>query len=129
MEPKRLRSECRTCLSWDFRKTMCLRIAHGMACVVGELPAPGFYGKSTPPPEWANIKAWSPLGGGRGGGKAAGAADQAIYKKIADNYDAKPTNRFLSWSHENLAKFAKDTFEENLRLREKLIQIQSVLGA
>lgn len=63
IEPKLIRPGCRTCLSWDFRKQTCLRIMHGMACVVGE-----------PPP--------------RG---AAGAADNAIYKSIAMNHNARDT--------------------------------------
>lgn len=41
IEPKLIRPACRGCLSWDFRKQRCLRIMHGMACVVGDLPPRG----------------------------------------------------------------------------------------
>jgi len=35
----------------------------------------------------------------------------------------------MAWDHENLANFARDVFEENVRLRETLAKIQVVLGA
>jgi hypothetical protein len=34
MKTNYLRSECHTCLSWDVPKNVCLRVMHGMACVV-----------------------------------------------------------------------------------------------
>lgn len=33
-----IKEECRGCLSWDSRNNMCLRVAHGMACVVSSRP-------------------------------------------------------------------------------------------
>lgn len=61
-----LRKECESCPSWSGREAACLRIAYGMSCVVGELPS-------------------------RGGPFAAGAADNAIYKKIAVKHSARDT--------------------------------------
>lgn len=88
-----IRSECNTCLSWDARKDMCLRVAHGMSCVVGPMspkPSAAEPPRCAPPPS---------------------------------------KNRFMAWDHENLANFARDVFEENVRLRETLAKIQVVLGA
>ena len=85
-----IKKECSDCLSWDIGKNMCLRVAHGLACVVGE------------PPKRITF--------------------------IPKPHTATTENRFLLWSHENLANFAKDMLAENVRLREKLEKIQSVLG-
>ncbi len=35
-------------------------------------------------------------------------------------------NRFLLWSHENLAAFAKDVLAQNNQLRERLTQIREL---
>ena len=34
MKTNYLRSECHTCLSWDVPKNVCLRVMHGMACIL-----------------------------------------------------------------------------------------------
>lgn len=41
-------------------------------------------------------------------------------------YNKPEDNRFLLWSHENLANFAKDVLAQNSQLRERLAQIREL---
>lgn len=100
-----IRKECDTCLSWDVRSNRCLRVAHGMACVVGELP-PGAWVKIPQTLDWER---------------------QLTKMPPPVISPPPPQNPFLAWSHENLAKFAKEVHEDNKRLREKLAKIQGVI--
>ena len=58
-----IKKECETCLSWDVPKNVCLRVMHGMTCVVA-------------PPQRGSLVDPLPRD------FSAGAADNVIYKAI-----------------------------------------------
>ena len=67
-----IKKECDTCLSWDVPKNVCLRVMHGMACVLGTTT------RIRPEDITRPVSLVDPLPRDF----SAGAADNAIYKAI-----------------------------------------------